>query len=343
MTTRNKDSNKSWVDGFCNYIHSNGKSIVDSVNVEKVCKKCIAEGDDSILTCKHMKISAVMRSSEKEDMYSGWMIESGGADIVKREILGVRVVSDNLAFDEESIDHMFDEYYKWDSESYSDTDSNNNKIGFDKIIVTVDPNAGGANEAAISIVGHLCNRNRYIIFYMVSVRCKTHKSLQSTFTESICKFNEMYPKLSKVEKLVFVETNGRFDGGAFVDTYCNLPPRLYKRVGRLSFAGHGEKYGVIKTGANSTGYIRDTAAALAMDKIQLCNTFSDKPSSKNVVKKLKLQLEMFPMVKSSEYKSLKSIGSIQDDILITLMMAVWWYRESLFNSKKLFKKWNEFI
>lgn len=159
------------------------------------------------------------------------------------------------------------------------------------------------------------------------------------FMKSIADFNYNYPKLRFVNKCVFIESNGRYDGGAFASAYKNLRSSWFRKVGRLNFAGEGQKYGINKTRSNSLQYIKETAVALALGQINLEKSFAQKKMSREPISKLKDQMEIFPMVKNDEYKKLKTVGSIQDDLLITLMMCIYWYKESLINSN-LFEKWN---
>jgi len=175
---------------------------------------------------------------------------------------------------------------------------------------------------------------------MDSFRCKDYDGLIGMFVEAIYKFNTTYDELRHLKKYVFVESNGRYDGGAFVSAYKNLDIKWLPRVGRLCFAGERQKYGITKTGPNSIAYIKETAIALAMNKIKFSNTFGENVASKKLMSKLRTQLEAFPTVKTNEYKKLKAIGSIQDDALITLMMSVYWYKETLINGRRLFEKWN---
>lgn len=173
----------------------------------------------------------------------------------------------------------------------------------------------------------------------MSVKCKDYDQLIKMFMKSIANFNSNYPELMSVKKYVFIESNGRYDGGAFVSAYKSLRTSWFKRVGRLNFAGEGQKYGINKTRSNSLYYIKETAVALALGQINFEKSFAQKKLSKEPISKLRNQMEIFPIVKNEEYKKLKAIGSIQDDLLISLMMCIFWYKEGLINSK-LFDKWN---
>lgn len=166
MTTRNQNANKSWIDGFSSFQDENGKKIVDCLNVERVCERCLALGGESALNCNHKKINLVMRSSKKENLFVKYMIESGGVDDVKREILGLKTASKNLAFDKKYIDDMINSHYNWIPDIYVPWSKNNRRQGFDNIIISVDPNGGGPNEAALCIMGHECSKDLYVVSFL---------------------------------------------------------------------------------------------------------------------------------------------------------------------------------
>lgn len=340
MTTRNTDSTKSWIDGFVDYKDNNGNNLVKSVNIERVCKDCLKKGGEYILTCNHVNLSITMRSSEKEDSFKNWMISSGGEDAVRTELLGVKSSRDNLAFDPKYIDIMFKSFYTWNPETYVTFDFSDKQRGFTKCIVTVDPNAGGPNRAGISITLHDPEVDLYVIFSVRGENCKTFDELMSFFFKTISNFNQEYPKLKHIKKYVFIESNGRFDGGAFADKYNNLSVEWFRRVGKLMFAGQGKKYGVNKTGPNSIQYIKDMASTMAMSKIKFCDKFAKNPMNQKTISELRNQIENFPIVKSDVYRKLKATGQMNDDELITVVMAIYWLREMLHSYDRLFEKWN---
>lgn len=311
--------------------------MVETINISRACEACITKGSDAIRTCTHVKTNKLkMRSHEKEQLFIDYLVDTGNSSTACREILGVEKRDDSLLFEYDTIDWMFrpETYYQWI------IDVNHPTYHFKNIIIAVDPNAGGSNPAAICICGFITATNKYVILYMDTTLTKNYSEYRRLVFGSIIKFNEMYPTLYTLDKLMFIETNGAFNGGSLVDSYEGLTKVMYKKIGPIKFAGNDRRYGVYKTAKNTLQYMKTCQRALLLNNIKLSDAFANLASSKTVIDILRKQMETFPRIRSTEYMSKKLKGDIQDDLLITLFMCLYWHGESLVD-KKLFQKTNE--
>ena len=211
---------------------------------------------------------------------------------------------------------------------------------FRNIIITVDPNGGGSNEAAIGIFGFIRKLNKYVILYMASDVSKNYSEFKRLVFGTIIKFNDLYPSLYDVKKMVFVETNCVFSAGALVESYEKMSIISEKKIGDLQFAGTLKRYGIYKTGQNTALYIQMTQRAALLNNIVLCDRFANLVEAKVPMSKLRKQMETFPRIKGTEYKTKKTKGELQDDLLICLFMFPYWHGESLIDND-LFVKTNK--
>jgi len=143
ITTLSGD-NLNWFNRVITKVDENNNPLVKSEKYTKICDDCLKKFNGELKECPHRPNFQPDYKDQETTVKWGKVLKSMDKDnVIRTEFMGINAIPTNSAFNAESIDWMFDKknFFKGSLQVSQ----------IPRVIVTVDPNAGGKNFAAISI------------------------------------------------------------------------------------------------------------------------------------------------------------------------------------------------
>ena len=148
----------NWFSRIMRFKNQHGYPLFFSYQFRDVCKNCRKLEPSEMIKCTHMKnaqTQAFHKDREKRSKHSQAYQQQGMGDRDLEENFGIITRSENCAFSEDLIRHVFEG---------PRTQTIPQDVGYDikEVVVCVDPNGGGSSRTAI-VIGYLNQRTNEIV------------------------------------------------------------------------------------------------------------------------------------------------------------------------------------